>query len=343
MNELPTAIAVMGAGLIGKRHIEHAAELGCLCAVVDPDEKAKQLAQKFGAGYFKTVDELIESGKAQGVIVATPTQYHVKNTTALINAGIPALIEKPIADKLPEAEQLVKLAANRNVPLMVGHHRRFNPLIQAAKAKLEAGSIGKLVAANAMCWLYKPDSYFNVAWRTEPGAGPLLTNLIHDIDLMRYFCGDADSVQMIDSNSTRGHNVEDTAALLIRFKNNAVATMSVSDTIVAPWSWEMTANENPAYPNTDQSCYLLGGTQGSLAIPDMRYWHNKGDRGWYEPIHNDLLATQELDPLVLQIKHFCEVIDAKAQPLVSGLEGLKTLRVLHAAQKAARTGTTVTV
>ncbi len=343
MNKSDTAIAVMGAGLIGKRHIEHSAKLGCLCAIVDPDENAKQLAQHHGAAYFRSVTELIDSGLAQGVIVATPTQYHVDNTTALVKAGIPALIEKPIADKLDEAKQLVTLAADNKVPLMVGHHRRFNPLIQAAKAKIEEGVIGNLVAANAMCWLYKPDDYFDVPWRQQPGAGPLLTNLIHDIDLMRYFCGDVDSVQMLQSNSTRNHNVEDTAALLIRFKNNTVATMSVSDTIVAPWSWEMTANENPVYPNTNQSCYVLGGTHGSLAIPDMQHWHNAEDRGWYEPMHSDTIPTEALDPLIVQIEHFCNVIEGKAEPLVSGLEGLKTLQVLDAAYEAARTGSTVFV
>lgn len=226
---------------------------------------------------------------------------------------------------------------------MVGHHRRFNPLIQAAKSKIDEGAIGNVVAANAMCWLYKPDDYFDVPWRKQPGAGPLLTNLIHDIDLMRYFCGDVDTVQMLESNHTRNHNVEDTAALLIRFKNNAIVTMTVSDTIVAPWSWELTANENVAYPNTDQSCYVLGGTHGSIAIPDMQYWYNKGNRGWYEPIHKNILSSQSLDPLILQIEHFCDVIKGKAEPLVSGLEGLKTLQVLDAAHKAAKTGSTVLV
>lgn len=343
MNKSTTAIAVMGAGLIGERHIEHAATLDCLCAIVDPDKKAEQLAQQYQVAYFESVTELIESGIAQGVIVATPTQYHVDNTTALVESGIPALIEKPIADKLFEAERLVELAVSKNVPLMVGHHRRFNPLIQAAKSKIDEGAIGKLVAANAMCWLYKPDDYFDVPWRKQPGAGPLLTNLIHDIDLMRYFCGDVDTVQILESNRTRNHNVEDTAALLLRFKNNAIVTMSVSDTIVAPWSWEMTANENVAYPNTNQFCYVLGGTHGSISIPEMQHWHNKGNRGWYEPIYNDKLSSQSLDPLVLQIEHFCDVINGKAEPLVSGLEGLKTLQVLDAAQVAARTGSTVLI
>lgn len=343
MNDLNTAIAVLGAGLIGKRHIKHSARLGCLCAIVDPDEQAKQLAQQYGTAYFNSVTDLIESGSAQGVIVATPTQYHVDNTTALVEAGIPALIEKPIADKLDEAERLVELATSKNVPLMVGHHRRFNPIIQSVKTRIDNGEIGNLVAANAMCWLYKPDDYFDVPWRRQPGAGPLLTNLIHDIDLMRFFCGDVDSVQMLESKHTRGHNVEDTAALLIRFKNNVIVTMSVSDTIVAPWSWELTANENAAYPNTDQSCYMLGGTHGSIAIPDMQYWYNSSDRGWYEPMCNETISTGSLDPLVLQIEHFCDVIGGKAEPLVSGLEGLKTLQVLDAAHEAARSGSIVLV
>jgi len=148
---------------------------------------------------------------------------------------------------------------------------------------------------------------------------------------------------MLQSNKTRKHEIEDTAALLLRFKNSAVVTMSVSDTIVAPWSWEMTANENTAYPHTNQSCYLLGGTHGSIAIPDMQHWYNTGNRGWYEPLHNDTVTTEKLDPLIVQIEHFIDVITGKTQPLVSGEEGLKTLQVLDAAYTSARTGSIVSL
>lgn len=334
-------IAVIGAGLIGARHAQHAANLGCLAAVVDPSDVGKATALAQEVPYFQSIADMIKAGGIDGAIVATPTQYHAANVTELIEAKVPALIEKPITDSLDDGEHIVNLAETKQVPLLVGHHRRYNPLIAKAKHALDSGNIGKLVAVHAVCWLYKPDDYYTVEWRTKKGAGPLLTNLIHDIDLMRYFCGDVKRVQMMDSSNTRGHEVEDTAVLMLQFESGALASLSVSDTIVSPWSWEMTANENPAYPFTEQFCYHLGGTHGSLSIPDMQLWQHDSERGWYEPISNHTLKHSDEDPLQLQIKHFCNVISGIEQPLVSGREGLKTLQVLHAGWQAAQSGASV--
>ncbi len=104
------------------------------------------------------------------------------------------------------------------------------------------------MSVEATCWLAKPDDYFEVAWRREAGAGPIFTNLIHDIDLMRALCGDVTSVQAIETNAIRGHAVEESAAVLLRFENGALGTLNVSDATVAPWSWETTSGENRGFP-----------------------------------------------------------------------------------------------
>ena len=85
-------------------------------------------------------------------------------------------------------------------------------------------------------------------------------------------------------NLERGHENEDVASVLLKFDSDIVGTISVSDTIVSPWSWELTAKENPAYPPTSESCYLFGGDHGSLSVPDLTIWKNKDKRGWWEPI-----------------------------------------------------------
>ncbi len=68
----------------------------------------------------------------------------------------------------------------------------------------------------------------------------------------------------------RGNPIEETAAILLSFANGALGTFSVSDTTAAPWSWELTARENPAYPATGQACYMIGGTEGALELPGLR-------------------------------------------------------------------------
>jgi predicted dehydrogenase len=168
-------------------------------------------------------------------------------------------------------------------------------------------------------------------------------NLIHDVDNLRYLLGDVVSTQAYESNAFRSNPVEETAAILLRFENGVLATISVSDAIVAPWSWELTSGENPIYPRTEESCYLIAGTHGSLTIPHLDFWHNQDKRSWWEPIHRERLQVEIHDPLALQIRHFCHVIRREEEPLVTGREGLNTLKVIVAVKEAAATGQLVQI
>jgi predicted dehydrogenase len=341
----PVKLAVLGAGLIGKRHIEHvAAEPEAeLLAVVDPSPVGKETAETLGARWFPTFAALMGAAKPDGIIVATPNQLHVANGLESIAAGVPALVEKPIADDVASAVELVEAAEAAGVALVIGHHRRHNPMIQRAKEIIEAGRLGRILAVHGTCWFYKPDDYFDIAWRREKGAGPVFLNLNHDVDNLRYLCGDVASVQAHESNAVRGNAVEETAVILLRFVNGVLGTVTVSDAIVSPWSWELTTGANPAYPKTAEICYHIGGTHGSLTVPQLELWYNKTARSWGEPIHRERIPFAMEDPLRIQIRHFCRVIRGEETPLVSGREGLNTLKVIAAVKEAARTGELVSI
>ncbi|MEC7961798.1 MAG: gfo/Idh/MocA family oxidoreductase, partial [Pseudomonadota bacterium] len=114
---------------------------------------------------------------------------------------------------------------------------------------------------------------------------------------------------------------------------------TVSDSIAAPWSWELTSREYPIYPPTPESCYLIGGSTGSLSVPDLRLWsHSGGAPDWWTPIAASSLTRAASDPLVNQMAHFASVVRGETAPLVSGREGLRTLQVIEAIQKAGETG-----
>ena len=333
-------IAVAGAGLIGKRHADAiAATPGVeLHSIVDPSEAGCSYANGIGAKWHASLAAAFEAGKPDGVILATPNQVHVENGLECVAAGIPALIEKPLATDLQAGHDLVAAGETAGVPLLVGHHRRHNPLIASAKKQIADGLLGTLVAVHGMFWLMKPDDYFDIDWRREPGGGPVFLNLIHDIDLLRHLIGEIGSVQALVSNAVRCNAVEETAALVFRFENGVLGTFSLSDTIVSPWSWELTASENPAYPPTGQSCYFIGGTHGSLELPNARLWTNPGQRSWWQPISATRYPVGHEDPLVRQIRQFARVIRGEEPPLVSAKEGLKTLQVIDAVQRSALTG-----
>jgi predicted dehydrogenase len=268
---------------------------------------------------------------------------HVAHGLECVAAGIPVLVEKPIADDVVEATRLVEAAEEAGVPLLVGHHRRHNPVIQEAKKAIEAGRLGQIASVHGSCWFYKPDDYFDIPWRRQKGAGPVFTNLIHDVDLLRYLCGEVVSVQAFESNALRGNEVEETAVILLKFANGALGTVNVSDKIVAPWSWELTSGENPAYAHTQETCYMIGGTRGSLTVPQLDLWRNLTKPSWWEPIVSERLAFEAKDPLGLQIRNFCAVIRDAAQPVVTGREGLNTLKVIAAVKAAAASGGPVTI
>ena len=331
-------IAIVGAGLIGARHAQYLSEAAIIDAIIDPNHQTAELAQKFGTRWFRDVGTYLQSGRPDGAILATPNQLHVKHALEFLEIGVPLLIEKPIADTSVGARSIVDASLASGVPVLVGHHRRHNNLIQKAKATIEAGEIGRVVAISAQFLLYKPDDYFAADWRRMAGGGPVFINLIHDVDLIRYLCGEVVAVQAMESSDVRGFEVEDTAGVLLRFENGAIGTISISDTAVTPWSWEFTSGENAAYPNVDTHAYRIAGTHGSLSVPDLKLWRHVSERSWWEPIEASDIPYENGDPLALQIEHFLDVISGKADPLVSAEEGLKTLRVTEAIKEAASSG-----
>jgi predicted dehydrogenase len=341
----PVRLAVLGAGLIGRRHIEHIINEDCaeLVAIVDPSEAGKALAVEKGTSWYPSFATMIRHQRAEGVIISTPNQMHVANGLEAIEAGIAALVEKPLAADVAGATLLVQAAEKAGVALLTGHHRRHNPLVQEARKAIEAGRLGQVVSVHGMCWFYKPEEYFDVAWRREKGAGPVFLNLIHDVDLMRYLCGDVAEVHALESNALRCNAVEETAVILLKFRNGVLGTVNVSDKIVAPWSWEMTSAENPDYTHTQESCCMIGGTLGSLTVPHLDVWHNPTKPSWWEPIVSERLPVEHKDPLGLQVRNLCNVIRGTASPVVSGREGLETLRVIEAVKQAAATGKAVAI
>lgn len=338
-------LAVIGAGLIGKCHVAAiAATRGTVLAcIVDPSEAGQRFATQCGVDWYPSVDEMFRQATIDGAILATPNQLHVQGALTCIENACPVLVEKPLCTNVAEAEVLVSRARDANVAVLTGHHRRHGAIINKARALLEGGALGVVTSFQGTCWFYKPDDYFDVAWRSKPGGGPVFINLIHDIDTMLHLFGAVSTVQAITSNRIRRAEVEDTAAILLRFTSGVLGTLTVSDTTVSPWSWELTSGENPGYPKTAEACYVIGGTQGSLSVPDLTLWRHTGPPSWLSPLVNHSVPVDESDPLQAQIRQFCAVIRGEEPPLVSAEDGLRALRVVQAISQAGATGETVTL
>lgn len=333
-------IAVIGAGLIGRKHMQLvSASSDCqLAAICDVDPARAEDADEYRVPFYEDYGALLTEQAPQGVIIATPTGQHAAVGMACARHGVHVLVEKPIAASVMEARQFLEVAEGYGIQVLVGHHRRHSPLVQKARAMVQQGELGRLVAVSALWALLKPPDYFNVAWRTKPGGGPVLINLIHDLDNLRYICGEICSVYAMTSSATRGLPVEDSASITLQFESGALGSILVSDTVPSPWSYELTSGENPIYPQRDENCYHFFGTQGSLAFPSMSLWRYPGglQLGWYHRLEKRQHDLEHADPLVAQLAHFCRVIRGEESPLVSGWDGLKTLTTTLAVLESAR-------
>jgi len=338
-------VGLIGMGLIGTTHALTLQRVeDCeLVAVADVDEKYRQSAEELGAKFYSDYEQMIERESLQGVIIATPNHLHVPMGIACAERGLHLLVEKPIAPGLADADRLLEAARRNRVHILVGHQRRFNARVEKAREIVMGGELGALVGATITWALLKPPEYFAdpFAWRKSDGGGPILINLIHEIDNLRYICGEIEDVFAIASNRVRNFAVEDTAGATFRFENGAVGTCFVSDCVPSSSAYETTTGENPLIPHDFGNCYQFFGTKASLLFPQMKklFYSDPAKCGWHHPISEqgvNVIAGD--DPYVKEFRHFAKVIRGEESPRISGEDGRRTLEVALAVQRSGKTG-----
>lgn len=330
-------IAIIGAGAIGRTHIAalSACERVTLSGILDP------VGEDFGVTRYTDMQALI-ADRPDGVVLATPNALHAPMGVALLEANIPVLIEKPLAETVEACQLLIAAATKSATPALVGHHRRYNPIICAAKAQIASGAFGQLVAGSVLCSLYKEDAYFEEQWRTVPGkGGPVLINFIHELDLLRHLFGEVSNVSALTFSAQRGLPVEDTAAAVLEFASGGLVTVCMSDAAVGPWAWDLTAGENrERFPVHSTVSHMFAGTLAGFSLPDFAWWSHLGTPDWTKELAHKTLRPDDADVYVSQISHFAEVIRGQAKPVVTLEDGLANLMLVEAIHHSAKANAT---
>jgi predicted dehydrogenase len=271
---------------------------------------------------------LTSSSKPDAAIACTPNNTHVAVSKELLDGGLHVLCEKPISTDVASGQELVEYATARNLHLLIGHHRRFNRYVIATKQALP--SLGRIIAVNGLWTLFKPKEYFDppTEWRRLETAGPILINLIHEVDILHHLFGPIVRVHAEKTVSQRGYPAEEGAAIILKFANGTVGTFLLSDAVVSPHNFEAGTGENPTIPQVGQDFHRIFGSEGSLSVPDMTLWSYNGKRSWTEKIKSEILEAPEMNiPFELQIEHFVKVIRGEERPSCSGADGLRALAV----------------
>jgi predicted dehydrogenase len=334
-------IGVIGAGLIGRKHLARLAARSDYDLVGIADVNADQVAAAHPeTRVYADYRQLLDEARPEAVIIASPNQLHAEQGIACARRGIHILIEKPVTDTLETAAALVAEVRKTGIKSLVGHHRRHHLQVKALKALLADGRIGDVVGVSAIWATHKPAGYFEIApWRSQAGGGPILINLIHEIDFLRFTVGEIAAVEAIASNRQRGFAVEDTAAALIEFDKGALGTFFISDAAVSPWTSEQGLGESVEFPFSGESNYRLLGRRGAIEFPALVQWSQAGGaQDWNQPIQARRIHATSLDPYVAQLDHFRDIIRGTAPSLQPVEDGARSLIATLAVAEAAAGG-----
>jgi UDP-N-acetylglucosamine 3-dehydrogenase len=328
---LTVRVAVVGAGQMGRFHARVAGESEQteLAAIVDPDPVGERVARLYGARWLGRLDELLAE-PPDLAILTVPTSSHRELGLRLLEAGIPVLIEKPLAPTIEEAEELVAAAQRSGVPLSVGHVERFNPAVRALETKLAEGALGRIFQIHSR--------------RLSPfplrvgDAGVAMDLATHDLDVMTMLAGNA--VRIAAETEQKAHRThEDLLAALIRFDSGIVGVLEVN--------WLTPDKIRQLTVTGERGMFVVDYLNQHLTL----YENAHATEAWdtiaiFEGVTEGNVtrfALHRVEPLRAQLESFVAVVRGEGPPVVSGEDGVRAVRLALAAVEAGTSGRTVSL
>lgn len=208
-------MAVVGVGSLGQHHAGKLAAFDDvdLVGVADPGEvQGRAVAERMGTEWFATADEL--PGELDGVVIATPTVYHIDAALRFLSDKVPTFVEKPLAANVADAKQIQRLAEQTSTTLQVGHIERFNPAFEAAQSLCQAPLYIRAQRVS-------PYSF------RSTDIGVVHDLMIHDIDLVLSLTGQMpESVESFGAVGIGPH--EDMTVARLRMPGGCIVDLTAS-------------------------------------------------------------------------------------------------------------------
>lgn len=330
-------ILIVGLGSIGKRHLRLARELFPQADIRVLRHQVAESVPEYSNGCFYDIEHAIQFAP-QIAVIANPAPFHVAIAQRLADSGANLLVEKPIAANEEGIGLLLESVRARGTVLLTGYNLRFLPSLQKFRDLLEAKEIGQVWSVRCEIGQYlpswRPDTDYrqNVSARHELGGGALL-ELSHEIDYLRWIFGEIDQVSArIGRQSNLDIDVEDTAHLILGFAPGDDGRRLVG-----------TLNMDFIRHDTTRLCTVIG-EKGCLRWNGLTGVVEKfevGAKEWREQFRHQ--HQQRDDSYLAEWRQFLSCIAEKKEPLISGEDGLKVLRIIEAARLASKTGSQMQV
>ena len=251
---------VIGIKGVGSKHVSMAQEHANieLTALVDLDEAAvKAKSQELGVRAFTDYREMLNAGIVDAVSIATPHHLHAIIGLECLKAGVHVFTEKPLANRVSDADTMIEAAEARDLKLCVGHQYRTYRTPQTMKHLIDTGAIGNIMRL-LWTWIeFRPESYYardiwRQTWR-HAGGGVLMNQTSHDLDLVCWLIGEPVQVSAMIGNQFHQMEVEDVVVANVLFANGAFGSI------------QLTINQPKGY-----SIRQIAGDKGTIAIPDVQ-------------------------------------------------------------------------
>jgi len=318
----PLRVGVVGVGQLGQQHARVLAGLPGveLAGVADARvEQAQAIGEKHGCPAHADCRALL--GRVDAVSVAVPTMNHREVASLFLERGIPALVEKPLAGSLAEAEDLVRLARRRGVLLQVGHIERFNPALGAIESLRPRP---KFISAERM----------GVYTFRSTDIGVVLDLMIHDIDLvLSWVQAPLRSVSAVGLSLFGCH--EDVANARLEFADGCVANLSASRASFQPvrkmWLWapegfaalDFAARKATVVRPSERA------RRGDLDLAGVDFTQpdQVRERLFESVFPLERVEPKGAEPLALELEEFVRSVRTGSRPRVTGDDALRALRV----------------
>jgi predicted dehydrogenase len=327
-------ILVVGCGSIGERHIRNLITIGereIIACDINPS-KLKALKHKYPD--IQTYNKIKEafSKYVDATLVCTPPAYHIPIALEAAGKGSHLFIEKPLSSSMSGVDELIKVVNRKNLILMVGYNLRFHPNVQHLKYLIDSNVLGDILSIRAEFGQYLPDwhpweDYRQMYVARKEMGGGIILDAIHELDYISWFLGDVKEVFCFAGKlSTLDIDVEDTAEILLRFKNGAIGEIHL-DMVQRAYR---------------RGCQVMG--EKGTALWDFNektvsYYSSK-DKQWHVCKEENFDVN---NTYIAEIKHFLECIKYNKPPISDGLNGKKTLMLALAARKSAEEGVKVRI
>jgi UDP-2-acetamido-3-amino-2,3-dideoxy-glucuronate N-acetyltransferase len=314
-------VAVIGCGYWGQNLVRNFAELGALIAVCDVEaSRLEKLKVASTVRLTTRFEEVLSCEEVRAVVIAAPAAQHFELAKKALLAGKDVFVEKPLALHVAEGEELVELARRHSRILMVGHLLRYHPAIVELRRLLRAGELGRVeYISSSRLNLGKLRTEEDILWSFAP----------HDISAILHLLDEVPTRVVAQGASYLNHPISDVTLTILSFASGVKAHVFVS--------WLHPFKEQKLVLVGDRKMAVFDDTQSDQKL--VLYSHRID---WIDRVpvarkaEGEAVALSKEEPLKLECLHFLECVRDRSTPDTDGENGLRVLKILHAAGQSIR-------